>query len=145
MSPEILSDWWVLRLRPKWKTESRIRIFYCPLWFLSVNTWKIVEPAIPSIPIVNSSTEKIIHGCMKYSISIGLCSPSFDFCIINWANVHRIPLVVLAIITNMKPNILNCVALYVNIHRPDDINTTINIKNQLCEFREETNKKSKIR
>lgn len=88
----------------------------------------------PSNPIVNGKIGKIIHGCMKYIISIGLCRPSFDFCIINCANVHRMPLVIDAKIKNANPSILNCVDLYVNIHRPAEINTTVNISSQLCKF-----------
>lgn len=65
----------------------------------------------PSNPIVNGKMGKIIHGCIKYIISIGLCKPSFDFCIINCANVHRIPLVIDAKIKNTNPSILNCVDL----------------------------------
>lgn len=63
---------------------------------------------------------------------MGLCKPNFDFCIINCANVHRIPLVIDAKIKNMKPSVLNCVDLYVNKQSPDDIRTTINISSQLC-------------
>lgn len=81
--------------------------------------------------MVNGKIGKIIQGCIKYIISIGLCNPNFDFCIINCAHVHRIPLVIDANNKNTKPSILNCVDLYVNIQRPNAINTTINMRNQL--------------
>lgn len=42
------------------------------------------------------------------------------------------PLEMDAISIKQKPSALNCVDLYVNMHNPDDISTTIVINDQLC-------------
>lgn len=77
-------------------------------------------------------------------MSMGLCNPNFDFCIIYWANVHRIPLEMDAINKKQKPRALNCVDLYVNMHKPDDISTTIVISDQLCAAKRKWIKKNQL-
>lgn len=86
----------------------------------------------PSKPIVNGNIEAIIHGCIWYTISTGLCSPSLDFCMINCAKDHLIPLTIDANSRKTKPSALNSDDLYVKRHRPPEIITTMPISDQLC-------------
>lgn len=106
---------------------SNSKVLECEIYFLSdLNQYK------PSNPSVNGNTAKIIHGCMWKIISMGLCSPSFDFCIISWAKDQRIPLESDAKRRNENPSVSKWVDLYVNRKSPPEIMITIAARDQLC-------------
>lgn len=65
------------------------------------------------------------------NLPIGLCNPSFDFCINIWASVHRAPELTDAIISKVNPRGSNSVDLNVNRKSPDEIITTMNRRDQL--------------
>lgn len=64
-------------------------------------------------------------------MSIGLCRPSFDFCITNCASVQRIPPHTEANSMKTKPIVSNCVDLYVNMNNPVAIKLTMRINDKL--------------